>query len=38
MKTFIQTQLAAADVNDDGQVTIVDALYIAQYTVGLRQI
>jgi len=24
------------DVNTDGQVTVVDAMFVAQYTVGLR--
>jgi len=32
----IQPSTLKGDVNGDGQVTVVDALFVAQYTVGLR--
>ncbi len=34
--TFAISSIIKGDVSGDGQVTVVDALFIAQYTVGLR--
>jgi len=34
--TVNRTNTTKGDVNGDGQVTVVDALFVAQYTVGLR--
>jgi len=34
--TFTISSVILGDVNGDGQVTIVDALFIAQYTVGMK--
>jgi len=32
------TGVLKGDVNGDGQINVVDALFVAQYTVGLRQL
>jgi hypothetical protein len=34
--TFTISSVIKGDVNGDNQITIVDALFVAQYTVGLR--
>lgn len=34
--TFTISSVIKGDVNGDNQVTVVDALFVAQYTVGLR--
>lgn len=36
--TFTISSVIKGDVNGDGQVTVVDALFVAQSTVGLRQL
>ncbi len=33
---WLSASALKGDVNDDNQVTVVDALFVAQYTVGLR--